>query len=333
MASPSPSDPSEGEERAWREQLTRIVDACAVGISVHTPDGRISFANPEAAKILGVTRGVLVGKRLDDPIWTVTTREDTPFPTRSRAYARALRSGEPVYDVEFILKRPDGTIVNVSETAAPLRSEGGPIMGIVSSFTDITKRKRAEAELKSNLRHFESIGAINNLISGETQIDRMMSRVLGLVLDILECDRAWLFFPADPDVAFWRVPMERTRPEYPGAFASNKAVPMAPDVALVIKTAVAIKGPVVYDQRTGRPVPETVAEQFAVKSQILEAIYPKLGKPWLFGLHQCSHPRIWSNEDIRLFHEIGYRINDSLSVLLSFQGMQKIVANRKKTGE
>ena len=57
-----------------------------------------------------------------------------------------------------------------------------------------------------------------------------MSQVLGVTLSIFECDRAWLVYPCDPESATWRAPMERTRPEYPGAMAAGIDFPMDPDV-------------------------------------------------------------------------------------------------------
>ena len=52
-------------------------------------------------------------------------------------------------------------------------------------------------------------------------------------------------------------------------------------------------------------------------------VYPKIGLPWLFGLHQCSHPRVWSTEDQRLFKEVGRRTADALSSLLAYRNLQK----------
>ena len=48
-----------------------------------------------------------------------------------------------------------------------------------------------------------------------------------------------------------------------------------------------------------------------------------MGKPWLFGLHQCSHARIWTTEEQRLFTEIGHRIADGLSSLLSLRDLRE----------
>jgi hypothetical protein len=59
------------------------------------------------------------------------------------------------------------------------------------------------------------------------------------------------------------------------------------------------------------------AEQFGVKAMMMVALYPKTGKPWLFGLHQCSYPRIWTSEEMRLLKEISRRLADSIPGLLS----------------
>ena len=35
------------------------------------------------------------------------------------------------------------------------------------------------------------------------------------------------------------------------------------------------------------------------------AVFPKVGKPWVFGLHQCSYERVWTQQEERLLQEIG----------------------------
>jgi PAS domain S-box-containing protein len=47
------------------------------------------------------------------------------------------------------------------------------------------------------------------------------------------------------------------------------------------------------------------------------AIYPKAGSPYMFVVHQCTHPRVWSPEDRSLFKEIGHRLADGLTSLLA----------------
>ena len=136
------------------------------------------------------------------------------------------------------------------------------------------------------------------------------------VFEIFVCDRAWLFYPCDPNAPSFRVPVEINRPEYPGARALNLEMPLVPDLAKDLRDALASEDPLPYTLGTEKPVNTLTAQQFAVQAQMFMAIYPKIGKPWVFGMHQCSYPRIWSPQEQKLFKEIGRRIADGLSSVL-----------------
>src|SRR5262249_14057601 len=41
-----------------------------------------------------------------------------------------------------------------------------------------------------------------------------------------------------------------------------------------------------------------------------------------FGVHQCSHPRIWTSQEERLFEEISRRLADALTMLLMFRNLR-----------
>jgi PAS domain S-box-containing protein len=55
---------------------------------------------------------------------------------------------------------------------------------------------------------------------------------------------------------------------------------------------------------------------------IAMVVRPKLGQPYLFGLHQCSSPRVWSATEERLFQEIGRRLTDALTSVLIFRSLR-----------
>ncbi len=186
---------------------------------------------------------------------------------------------------------------------------------------DITERKRAEQEHLAHLRFFENMDRVNRAIQGTDELNQMMSDVLDVVLSIFDCDRAWLLYPCDPDTPSFRVPMEITRPEYPGAKKLNVDVPMSPGEAQTMREALESDAPVTYTAGTERPI--STAKQFGVQSQMFVPVYPKLGKPWVFGMHQCSHPRIWTVEEKRLFQEIGRRLADALTSLLSYRNLRE----------
>ena len=63
-----------------------------------------------------------------------------------------------------------------------------------------------------------------------------------------------------------------------------------------------------------------MSKRFGVLSQMVMAVRPKLRSPYLFGLHQCSYARVWSEQERRLFEEIGRRLNDALGQLWATLG-------------
>jgi PAS domain S-box-containing protein len=60
-----------------------------------------------------------------------------------------------------------------------------------------------------------------------------------------------------------------------------------------------------------------------IKSLLVTALYPKIGAPWVFGLHHCRASRAWSIAERRLFQEIGRRIADALRSLLVVRQLQE----------
>ena len=175
----------------------------------------------------------------------------------------------------------------------------------------------------AHLRFLENLGRIDYAIRQADDLEQMLNDVIETVLGSFGCDRAWLLYPCDPKAPSWRVPIERTRAERPGALAVGADLPMTPDIIQVMQAALDVDGPVLCGPHPGYdPLPASV-EPFEVRSQILIALYPKVGKPWAFGMHQCSHARLWTDDEQRLFQEIARRVADGLSSLLSLRELRK----------
>lgn len=166
----------------------------------------------------------------------------------------------------------------------------------------------------------DGVDAITNVIKEQRNPERLLWALCGKVLEIFECDRAWLLFPCDPDSPTWSVPIERTRPEYPGANLAGKGIDMTPDVSAIFRAALESESPVVYGPG-GRTLAENT-KSFSVKSQLSMAIYPRVGKPWQFGVHQCSHSRTWTDQELRLFQIIGILTAEALGNLLLTRDLQ-----------
>ncbi len=198
------------------------------------------------------------------------------------------------------------------------------------------KQRRLERKekllLEERLNHFkflENMDKINLAIQRANNLDYMMSSVLDLVLSMFDCDRAYLLYPCDPEAEKWQVPMERNKPEYPGVLEQGLEMPVDNDVAKSFQVLLSHDGPVMFGPGTAYPLPADVSEQFNFKNYMAMALYPKTGKAWQLGIHQCSKPRIWNDKEVRLFHEIGRRMTDGLTSLLLYQEKSKSEAENQ----
>jgi len=236
-------------------------------------------------------------------------------------FMKILREHGIVKNFEFAFRCKNGELKYGLRSASIITIGGSKC--ILAQTYDITEMKKAEEERLFNLKFMESLDKVTKTIQGTNDLNQMMNNVLGTVLLIFDCDRIWLFYPCDPDAQSFRVPMEITKPEYPGAKVLDVDVPMSPDMAQNLQEALDSSDPVTYTVGTERTINKISEEKFGVKSQMFVAIHPKSGKPWAFGMHQCSYPRIWIEREIKLFKEISSRISDGLSSLLFLNELQE----------
>jgi PAS domain S-box-containing protein len=237
------------------------------------------------------------------------------------AYSNSLKTKKP-YVIDHRLLFPDGRVKYVREQGETLYHGDTPVRSL-GTVQDFTEQKSVERERMEHLHFLESMGRINRAIQSTNDLEQMMSDVLDVVISIFDCDRAFLVYPCDPDAPFWQVPMERTKPEFPGANVMGVKIPMDPSGRQAHRAQLASDGPVKFGPGTDHPLPVDVSEKFGVKCFISMAIYPKIGSPWQFGMHQCAYVRRWSVQEERLFQEIGNRMEDALTSLLSHRNLQQ----------
>ena len=199
----------------------------------------------------------------------------------------------------------------------------GKVATVLVVSHDITERRQAEQERQAHLHFLESMDRVNRAIQSSSDLEQMMSDVLEVVLGIFGCDRAFLLHPCDPGSTHWTVPMERTRPEYPGVLVLGEPIPMDQDVANTLQALLDNPGPLLFGSGRDHPLPKSASDRFGIKSFISMALHPKTGKPWQLGLHQCSRVREWSAAEIRLFEEVGRRISDALDTLLTTRNLRE----------
>jgi PAS domain S-box-containing protein len=289
-------------------KFRRLVDSNIIGVVVADLDGAILEANEAFLSMLGYSQDDLAAGRLR---WAdITPVEWLAANQRAWEQTRAIGRCE-AFEKEYF--RKDGSRVRVLVGGAAFDDTRTKAISFV---LDLTERKRAADEHRAHVWFLESIDRINRAMQGTADLERMMRDVLDVLLDVFACDRAWLIYPCDPHAPSWRTVMERTQPQFPGAFALNADLPTDPDKAAVFASALASSAPVLL-------LPGKVAQRLAIRSQIAMAVHPKVDQPYLFGLHQCSYERVWTEPEKRLFEEVGARLADALTSLLMFRSLQE----------
>ena len=123
-----------------------ILNAAGEGIFGLDVEGKHTFVNPSAARMLGYTVGELMGKP-SHPLWHHTKADGSSYPAQECPIYAAYKDGVIHRGDDELFWRKDGTSFPVEYTSTPIRNESGELVGAVVTFQDITERQRIAAKL------------------------------------------------------------------------------------------------------------------------------------------------------------------------------------------
>jgi diguanylate cyclase (GGDEF)-like protein/PAS domain S-box-containing protein len=278
-------------------------------------EGRRTYVNPEFERVNGLRAEDVLGKTPAE-VSTELAPRAAVFTERLMA---AMASGR-VTKIDLTWRKDDKPFCWFVRVVPEFDAQG-TVVSALTIWTDVTESKQAEEARAGHARFLESMDRVNRAIQGASDLEQLMGDVLDVALSIFECDRASLAYPCDPAAASWRVPMERNRAEFPGLFQLDIEMPMTPEVARTFQGSIAADGAIRFGAGSDFPSPPEMEQRFGKVYGLAAAIFPKLGKPWEFMLHECSGPRMWTAEEERLFLEIGRRLADGLTSLLAHRNL------------
>ncbi|MBI2418847.1 MAG: PAS domain S-box protein, partial [Ignavibacteriales bacterium] len=301
------------------QQVFRILVECSPDIIArYDLDCKRTYVNPVYLKEAQIAQEELLSS---------SPMQISPLPTDSAValqyLLRTVLSSGVAEAIDVIWPKADNIDYWYNIFAFPEFDREGNVVSVMTISRDITVHKRIEEERVAKLRYFENIDTFNKIIQEGTDVEQMMKNVLDSVLRIFDCDRAFLMYPCDPASDFWKVPMESCKPEYPGVLQLGLEIPMDAGVAESLRILLDSNRPVKFGPGTEYPLPAEISEQFGFKCFMSMAIYPKVGKPWQFGIHQCSYARNWTPDEERLLKEIGWRFADAITNLMVFRDLQQ----------
>lgn len=140
------------ETRLWEEHAFRsaIENSIPSGIAVVDLEGRQTYVNPAFCEMVGWTEEELIGARSPFIYWPA---EESSAIVAS--LERIVREGPPPGGVELRFRKKDGERFDAQVLVTALRDTFGNVSGWLSSITDVTQRKKAEAELRRSHEELE----------------------------------------------------------------------------------------------------------------------------------------------------------------------------------
>ncbi|MEG4333752.1 diguanylate cyclase [Microcoleus sp. AT9_A2] len=149
----------ESEER-YRSVITSMTE----GVVLQLADGQITTCNASAGRILGLTPEQLMGRTSIDLDWRTVHEDGSPFPCQQHPAMITLRTGKPLSNVVMGIHKSDKTLTWISINSQPLfqMNQSQPY-AVVTTFADITERKRAEEMLRHRAEQERLIATTDGL--------------------------------------------------------------------------------------------------------------------------------------------------------------------------
>jgi PAS domain S-box-containing protein len=292
-----------------------LVDEAEHGFAMFDLQGRITYINNHFALLHGYTPDELQAHSIsvfhtEEQVRTVESISNT-----------VCEHGK-ASNLETKHVRRNGSEFTVQMSTKLVNDKDGKPEYISASAADIDRWKLQQEASAMHFEFLKNLNLVDEALRKSATVDQMMSDVLQIVLELFDADRAWLLYPCDPNAEQWSIPMERTRPGYPGAEASGSKFPMTVEMKEFCREILR-KGDIVTIDSRENSFLDSINSQFSILSQIIVLLNPQIGKPWILGLHQCSHFRKWSTADIDLFREISHRISDALRTMLLVRNLRE----------
>ncbi len=183
-------------------------------------------------------------------------------------------------------------------------------------------RRAASGQIRDHNWYLENLDRATKVLSAKLHTSEILRQLTEVILDIFDVDRAWLVSLSDPRAPAYPIPIEATRAEYPGAFSDGAEIPGDDFLDRIVQHVLSGNEPLLMQMDEIDNVPEYI-KQYQVRSQMLVALHPQVGDPWLLGVHQCARKRHWTALEQRLFQTIAERVSITLSDSMLLQQMRE----------
>ncbi len=150
----APPQPDEPELKTLRRQHELILNAVGEGVYGLDREGKVTFVNPAAAKMIGWEIEELIGQSMHSVLHH-SKPDGRTYPVHECLIYEAFRDGQIHRANTEVFWRKDGSSFPVEYISTPMQDQQGDLVGTVVAFQDITQRKWAEALLQRTNEELE----------------------------------------------------------------------------------------------------------------------------------------------------------------------------------
>ncbi|UCE64149.1 MAG: PAS domain S-box protein [Nitrospirota bacterium] len=146
----------------FRRQNDLILNAAGEGIFGLDIQGKHTFVNPAAARMLGYEQKELYGQP-SHMTWHHTKADGSSYPPEECPIYKAYKDGMVHEGDDEVFWRKDGTSFPAQYTSTPIFDEDRNLVGAVVTFLDITEKKRMAAQLVEEAKLAEVTRVLGNI--------------------------------------------------------------------------------------------------------------------------------------------------------------------------
>ena len=141
--------------RESEESLSTTLHSIGDGVIATDIDGKITRMNPKAESLTGWSLKRAQGRPLEEVCRMINVKTGEPVYS---SVNRVLETGQEVMLTNnAALVGPNGTIHQISDSAAPIWDSEGKLCGVVMVFFDVTEQYRAREELQQSEARYRTI--------------------------------------------------------------------------------------------------------------------------------------------------------------------------------
>lgn len=165
-----------------------LLEILPVATYICDSDGRITFFNKAAEELWGMPP--IFGKEVWNNEWETLDKDGNNLSSEKHPAALVIKSKKDEGELEIIIKRHDGTLINGIVHSKPIFNKNGIFTGIITTVLDITTKIKNEADyiFSSDLLDKKVEERTRNLKESEERYHKMIEEVQDYAILLLDLE-------------------------------------------------------------------------------------------------------------------------------------------------